>query len=81
MRRRIRIEELSLFIKGIRESVGAPSRDGDVVAGACVYDLPTQEVEAHASLGYQEGFIVHFMPVGWWSGIVLRVLGGGARWG
>ena len=70
--RRKRIEELRFLIKWIREGVRSANADGNVVAGFGVDGFVVFDVEANGALGYEEGLVVHFMPVGWGAG--------GVRW-
>ena len=67
VRRGIRVEEPGLLIKRVGEGVRGTRGHDDVVAFFSVHDLAVWCVEAECAFGHEEGFVVHFVPVGWWA--------------
>ena len=73
--RRGREENPSLLVRGIAERVRRADGNDHVVSGFGINDLlvfawcvGVRDVEAHGALGDKEGFVVHFVPVGWGAG-------------
>jgi len=67
IRRRKRIKELRFLLKRITERMNRLRRDDDVVAGFGVDDAFVG-CEADPSFRYEEGLVVHAVPVQDWAG-------------
>lgn len=61
---RIRIKELRLLIRRVGERVRRTHGNRNVIAHLRVDVGVVRRVEAHGALGDEEGFVVHFVPVG-----------------
>jgi hypothetical protein len=62
-RRRKRIEKFRFLLKRIAECMRGTDWDCHVVSSFGIYDGVVGGVEADCALGYEEGLVVHFVPV------------------
>ena len=61
------VEEACFFVERICKGVRCSGRNNNIVSSFGIYIFLTGNVEPHSSLGDEERFIVHDMPMRWWS--------------
>jgi hypothetical protein len=66
------VEKLCFFVRRVREGVWRADGYCYVVADVRVVVGTVRGMEAHHALGYEEGLVVHLVPVRWGTGGIWR---------